>query len=119
MFNANSFLESKEYREQNFTTCPEDRPLVVQFAGHDAEQLLQACKYVEDRCDAVDINLGCPQSEYSVRYLRILEEVLWDIVCCDRYREKRPVRCVLDGRVGTVRQNREDFVDEFESPCDV
>jgi tRNA-dihydrouridine synthase 1 len=62
MFNANSFVTSKEYREENFTTCPEDRPLIVQFAGHDPEILLRAAKYVEDKCDAIDINLGCPQS---------------------------------------------------------
>lgn len=61
MFNANSFIESREYREQNFTTCPEDRPLFVQFAGNDPQRLLAAAKMVEDRCDAVDINLGCPQ----------------------------------------------------------
>lgn len=61
MFNANSFVQSKEYRECNFTTCPEDRPLVVQFGGHDPEILLEAAKFVEDKCDAVDLNIGCPQ----------------------------------------------------------
>lgn len=61
MFNANSFVNSVEYRECNFTTCPEDRPLIVQFGGHDPEVLLEAAKYVEDKCDAVDLNIGCPQ----------------------------------------------------------
>ena len=61
MYNANAFVGSRELREENFTTCAEDRPLIVQFAGHDPATLLQAAKYVEGRCDAVDLNLGCPQ----------------------------------------------------------
>ena len=61
MFNSNSFVTSKEYRDNNFTTTEGDRPLIVQLAGHDPETLLQAGRYVEDRCDAIDINLGCPQ----------------------------------------------------------
>ncbi len=62
MFNSGIFCESAEYRRSNFDTCIGDRPLIVQFAGHDPEKLLRAAQYVEDKCDAVDINLGCPQA---------------------------------------------------------
>ena len=57
----------KPYREQNFDTVhgeeggPEDRPLIVQFCANNAEQLLTSAKALEAHCDAVDINLGCPQ----------------------------------------------------------
>ena len=61
MFNAAIFASQKEYRIQNFTTCPEDRPLIVQLAGHDPAAMLAAARLVEGQCDAVDINLGCPQ----------------------------------------------------------
>lgn len=61
MFNSNCFVQSSDLRSQLFTTCPNDRPLIVQFCGNNPETLLTAARYVEDSCDAVDINLGCPQ----------------------------------------------------------
>eukprot|EP00966_Prymnesium_polylepis_P202117 4682456-Prymnesium_polylepis.1 len=40
---------------------PFDRPLVVQLCGSDAPTLLAAARLVQGRCDAVEINCGCPQ----------------------------------------------------------
>jgi tRNA-dihydrouridine synthase 1 len=61
MIHSGVWLRDEGYRNDVFTTCAEDRPLVVQFCGNDPDTLLAAAKLVEDRCDAVDINLGCPQ----------------------------------------------------------
>ena len=60
MFHARLFSTEPKYRKIMFQPCPEDRPLVVQFCANDPDILLAAAKFVENDCDAVDINLGCP-----------------------------------------------------------
>jgi len=61
MFHSANFAKYRQYRKKFFVSCPEDRPLIVQFCGNDPSEVLKAAKYVEDHCDAVDLNLGCPQ----------------------------------------------------------
>ena len=63
MFHAKVFCESAHYRRESLEALPaEDRPLIVQFCGNDPQTVLEAAKYVEGVCDAVDLNLGCPQT---------------------------------------------------------
>lgn len=65
MFHAKLFATSEKYRRDMWCEYDGnddvDRPLVVQFCANDPEYLLAAAKLVEDKCDAVDLNLGCPQ----------------------------------------------------------
>lgn len=57
-----------------------DRPIITQFCGNDPDTLLAAAKLVEDQCDAVDINFGCPQGiAKKGRYGAYLMDD-WDIV---------------------------------------
>ncbi|CAX44140.1 tRNA-dihydrouridine synthase, putative [Candida dubliniensis CD36] len=66
MFHAKLFATQEKYRNSMWTTNLDgnqtlDRPLVVQFCANDPDYLLQAAKLIEDECDAIDLNLGCPQ----------------------------------------------------------
>lgn len=61
MLHSRIFTETEKYRNSEFTTCKEDRPLFVQFCANDPDVLLEAARRVEPYCDYVDINLGCPQ----------------------------------------------------------
>ncbi|KAI0696890.1 Dus-domain-containing protein [Cerioporus squamosus] len=88
MINAKMYAEGvrKPYREQNFDTVhgeeggPEDRPLIVQFCGNSPDHLLTSAKLLEPYCDAVDINLGCPQDiARRGRYGSYLQDE-WDLI---------------------------------------
>ncbi|RLV89228.1 tRNA-dihydrouridine [Spathaspora sp. JA1] len=65
MFHARLFVTDPKYRARMWSEMDGDskldRPLVVQFCANEPEYLLQAAKLVEGKCDAVDLNLGCPQ----------------------------------------------------------
>lgn len=61
MFHAANFASQKKYRLKYFSTCPEDRPLIVQFCANSADTLVTAAKHVDGECDGIDLNLGCPQ----------------------------------------------------------
>lgn len=84
MFHAKLFATSEKYRRDMWCEIdgnPEiDRPLVVQFCANDPEYLLQAARLVQDKCDAVDLNLGCPQGiARKGRYGSFLMED-WDLI---------------------------------------
>jgi tRNA-dihydrouridine synthase 1 len=60
MFHSRIFATDPRYRARMWKPCQQDRPVVVQFCANDPDLLLTAAKFVENDCDAVDINLGCP-----------------------------------------------------------
>lgn len=69
--------EEPAWLDGNSTT---DRPLFVQFCANKPDELLEAAKYVAPHCDAVDLNLGCPQGiARSGHYGAFLQED-WDTI---------------------------------------
>lgn len=62
MLHSCIFVQNARYRTEALASSKEDRPLIIQFCGNDADSLLQAAKLAAPYCDAVDINLGCPQA---------------------------------------------------------
>lgn len=68
MFHSRLFATTPIYRQQSFNPsldghaqATRDRPLIVQFCSNEPQDLLDAAVQVQDYCDAVDLNLGCPQ----------------------------------------------------------
>lgn len=65
MLHSRLFSEDKKFRDQFLSEMDGqpglDRPLIIQFCANDPEVLLKAAKFVVGKCDAVDINFGCPQ----------------------------------------------------------
>ncbi|KAK0160501.1 hypothetical protein PV328_007907 [Microctonus aethiopoides] len=62
MFHSSVFCRDPKYRKEGLASANEDRPLIIQFCGNDPIILLEAAKLAESHCDAIDINIGCPQA---------------------------------------------------------
>ncbi|KAM0673344.1 tRNA-dihydrouridine(16/17) synthase [NAD(P)(+)]-like protein [Gurleya vavrai] len=64
MVHSMHFNNTKSDPQKNnwFTTDNSDRPLVIQICGNNSQEMLKAALKLQNFCDAIDINFGCPQN---------------------------------------------------------
>ncbi|KAK4456294.1 dihydrouridine synthase-domain-containing protein [Podospora aff. communis PSN243] len=135
MFHARLFADTQKYRDSHFqatrepllppesapsTTIPfldgnpaTDRPLFVQFCANDPDALLAAARIVAPHCDAVDLNLGCPQGiarkgHYGA-FLQEDQELIYKLINTLHVNLEVPVTAkirILDTREATLAYAR-------------
>jgi len=82
MWHSAVFVRDEKYRKNALQTCPDDRPLIVQFCANDPETFKKAVEltFKSIDCDAIDLNLGCPQViAKRGRFGAFLEEE-WELI---------------------------------------
>ena len=64
MIKADHWVANSHEERSVFQTCPSDRPLVAQIAGRCVDSLMSCALDIEATgcVDAIDLNLGCPQT---------------------------------------------------------
>jgi tRNA-dihydrouridine synthase 4 len=62
MLLAKEFIRHPHARYSDFSTSPDDTPLIVQFAAKDSVTLRRAAEMVSPYASGVDLNCGCPQT---------------------------------------------------------
>lgn len=84
MLHARLFATSEKYRKDMWGPLDGDskvdRPLVVQICGNDPEYVLKTALLIQDKCDAIDLNLGCPQGIAKKGHYGAFLMDEWDLI---------------------------------------
>jgi len=119
MMSAGKFATDEAYRTAEFQTCPADRPLVCHFSANHPTEFAKAVQVAAPFCDAIDLNLGCPQRTAYVghfgSYLLSPEDrqLVLQIIKAGSEASDRPIFCkirlldTLDDTIQLCRQLRD------------
>lgn len=119
MWHSGVFIRDEKYRQTALQTCPGDRPLIVQFCANDPETFRKAVDYTVRAisCDAIDLNIGCPQviarRGHFGSYLQDEWDLLTRLVGVVRDNFDVPITCKL--RVFEDVQKTVDYAKMLES----
>ncbi|KAJ6221911.1 hypothetical protein RDWZM_000456 [Blomia tropicalis] len=111
MFNAGLFVKDHKYRRECLQVLPElDKPMIIQFCANKPETFLEAAKIAEPFCEAIDLNLGCPQiiakrGHYGA-FLQDEWELIYEMVNQTSKAITKPVTCkirVFEDKEKTIR----------------
>lgn len=82
MWHSAVFVRDEKYRKNALQTCPEDRPLIVQFCANNPDTFKKAVELTVAAidCDAIDLNLGCPQVIAKRGHFGSFLQDEWDLV---------------------------------------
>lgn len=65
MMLAREFVRNSRARDSDFSTLPDDSPLIIQFGTNSEIDIKRAAKLVAPYCDGISINCGCPIKEQT------------------------------------------------------
>lgn len=88
-----------------------DRPLFVQFCANKPDELLDAAQYVAPYCDAVDLNLGCPQGIARAGHYGAFLQEDWDTIykMINRLHNELPVPVTAKMRILETREKTLEY----------
>ena len=63
MVSANALARMNKATLLMIDVVPDEKPRAVQLFGQNIECFVKSAEYLEDKCEIIDLNLGCPHSK--------------------------------------------------------
>ncbi|KAJ5131422.1 tRNA-dihydrouridine synthase [Penicillium bovifimosum] len=128
MFHARMFGEQERVRHQHFQPTRKaiggksdelfldgnpaiDRPLFVQFCTNNPDEFLEAARHVVPHCDAVDLNLGCPQGIAKRGHYGAFLQEDWDLIykLVNRLHTELPIPVTVKFRIQETKEKTLEY----------